>query len=125
MYQYISDLRNGRETLAVHSHILHCLDDLLQDAYCHADDLPWMQLPPQPYRKNYPKYQVRQCKSWKKLITWADKYNSCYKYDNVTDASGMSSKNDLDHYKFCPEGSKQRAAMEAYFRNKEATSPNV
>ena len=46
-----------------------------------------------------------------KLLSWRDDHDASYKYDNVTDANGGQ----LNHYRFCKEGSPYIPVMEAYF----------
>ena len=94
------------------------MDTLLQDVMCHADDMPWYQLPPEPYRQKYAQFQSRQCKDWDQLLRWAKQHNSCFQYDNVTDAQGHPTDNQIDHYKFCPEDSPFKPVMERYFEGK-------
>ena len=78
---------------------------MLQNVYCHADDTPWMQLPPPPYREKYADYQTRQCKSWDKLMDWARQYNACYQNENIKDYNGVATDDGFEHFKYCPQGS--------------------
>ena len=98
-------------------HVLHCMDALLKDVWCNADDLPWYHLPPQPARKNYAEYQTRQCKDWSKVLEFTRVHNACFQYYNVTDFDG----NEVDDqsfffYQYCPEGSPYKSTMERYLR---------
>ena len=103
----------------LYDHVEHCLDSLLQDVYCHADDTPWFELPPKGHREGYDLFQTRQCKNWDHLVDWAAGYNSCYQDENVTDASGMKVKSETEHYTFCPENSEYIPEMERYYKEHE------
>ena len=92
----------------------------IQSVYCHADDTPWMQLPPQPYRQKYAEYQNRQCKSWDKLMTWARQHNACYQNENIVDADGFPSEDAFEHFKYCPQGSPHSPLVEKFFRAESA-----
>lgn len=103
----------------LYHHVEHCLDSLLQDIYCHADDTPWFELPPKHLRDGYDPYQTRQCKNWDQLVGWAGGYNACYRDVNVTDAEGVEVESEHEHYTFCPEGSEYVTEMERYYREHE------
>jgi len=111
--------RGAPEEEHLYSHVEHCLDSLLQDVYCHADDTPWYEVPPAPYRQNYAQYQTRQCKNWDRLVDWAAQYNACYKNDNVTDTQGRDVESEFEHYTFCPEGSPWTPIMQKYYETHE------
>ena len=103
----------------LYHHVEHCLDSLLQDVYCHADDTPWFELPPKQFREGYDLFQTRQCRNWDQLVQWAAGYNSCYKDENVTDVNGVEVKSEYEHYTFCPEGSEYIPEMERYYEEHE------
>lgn len=111
--------RGAAQEPHLYHHVEHCLDSLLQDVYCHADDTPWFELPPQGFRQGYEPFQSRQCRDWDQLVEWAAGYNSCYKDENVTDANGEEVKSEYEHCTFCPEGSEYVAEMERYYREHE------
>lgn len=79
-----------------------------------------MQLPPEPYRQKYAKYQTRQCRSFDKLTEWARQYNACYQNENVVDANGNPTEDPFENFKYCPEGSPYKPLMEKFFRQKAA-----
>ena len=116
--KYTSTAQAGlpQEDPDLYEHVEHCLDSLLQDVYCHADDTPWYELPAEGYRDRYDKFQTRTCKSWDGLLEWADQYNACYKNDNVTDASGNELENVIEYYTYCPKNSPYKEAMIEHFR---------
>lgn len=103
----------------LYHHVEHCLDGLLQDVYCHADDTPWFELPPKPFRQGYDPFQTRQCRNWDRLVDWAAGYDACYRDDNVTDVNGREVESEYEHYTFCPEGSEYVPEMERYYREHE------
>ncbi|RDL32062.1 uncharacterized protein BP5553_09464 [Venustampulla echinocandica] len=123
IYTLISSQGKGIPSKTSYEHLLHCMDTLLQDVMCHADDTPWYQLPPQPYRENYAKFQTRQCKDWQALLRWAEERGACFQYD-VLDADGKPVEDIFEHYRFCPEGSPYIPAMESYFERKVAKAVN-
>ena len=95
----------GVEVTVLHRHVEHCLDTLLQDVYCQADDTPWYQLPPQPYAAEYNEYQTRTCPNWDELMQWTENFNACIQYENVIMPEGLSDQEEqLEHCRFCPEG---------------------
>lgn len=103
----------------LYHHVEHCLDSLLQDVYCHADDTPWFELPPKPFREGYDPFQTRQCRDWDQLVGWAKGYDACYRDVNVTDGRGRAVQSEFEHYTFCPEGSEYVGEMERYYRGHE------
>jgi len=111
MYFWMSP---GVSSNSTYEHVLHCMDSFLQNVMCDADDLPWYQLPPQPYRQKYARVQTRQCKSWQGLLDWAEEHNACFQND-VYDENGEPVKNEFEKYRFCPEGSPYTPVMESYF----------
>lgn len=103
----------------LYHHVEHCLDSLLQDVYCHADDTPWYELPPKSSREGYDRFQTRQCRNWDQLVDWAGRYNACYKDGNVTDVDGVEVQSVYEHYTFCPEGSAYIPEVERYYKEHE------
>jgi hypothetical protein len=78
---------NGTQ-LDKYGHVLHCLDSLLQDIRCFADDTPMISTP-----ESWGEGQNRKCRDWGKLEKWASAHNSCFTYINET--QGVSSMFDL------------------------------
>ena len=118
----MSDTHKGVEPKSDYHHVQHCLDTLLQDSMCHADDLPWYQLPGGDARKKYAKFQTRQCKNFDQLLEWSKQHNACFQYDNVTDPFGNPTKDQDEHYRYCPEGSPWIPEMRKYFEEKYESS---
>jgi len=120
IHKMVSEYSRGVEITVPYEHVEHCLDSILQEAFCHADDTPWYQLPPEPAAKDYEVFQSRQCRNWDELLEWADEFNACYQYENVTILPGMSQQEqELEHYRFCPPDSPHTEKMERYFKVKE------
>ena len=111
----MSAMHNGVEPEYKWEHVLHCIDSLLQDVWCYADDTPWYQLPPPPQRSKYAEHQTRQCKDWSKLEQFSRQHNACFEYYNVTDFEGNSvDGGSFFYYQYCPEDSPYRSTMERY-----------
>lgn len=87
---------NNGTQLDHYEHIIHCLDTLLSDTHCFADDTLMKDT-----GGLWGEGQQRQCRDWNKLKAWADLHNACYSYVNET--QGVSSE--FDRYKWCPPGS--------------------
>ncbi|APA08408.1 predicted protein [Sclerotinia sclerotiorum 1980 UF-70] len=92
-------------------HVIHCVDQLRQEALCNADDTPRYST-----SDNIPVSgmgQVRMCRSWEKLEQWAKQYNSCYRYVNQT--ASYKDFPQIERFIWCPEGSPYAAAVEEVF----------
>ncbi|KAH6666827.1 hypothetical protein B0J14DRAFT_704889 [Halenospora varia] len=79
------------------NHLTHCLDSLLSDTICYADDTPWYT------SRLYPgepgEGQTRMCRDFSKLEEWARIHTSCWRHISPTD--------DIDtllRYRYCPKG---------------------
>ncbi|KAF2661089.1 hypothetical protein K491DRAFT_754275 [Lophiostoma macrostomum CBS 122681] len=80
-------------------HVLHCTESLRQDILCNADDTPrytTADLVPESGVG-----QIRQCRDWSRLESWAEKHNACYHFINQT-ATGFPN---VLRYTFCPSDS--------------------
>ena len=103
------EFANGEPQSRFFGHVLHCMESLRQDILCHADDTPR-------YTTNttVPESgvgQVRQCRSWEGLESWARKYNACYRFVNQT-ATGFPN---VLRFRFCPEGSQYKEKVDELF----------
>ena len=79
--------------------LVHCMDHLLQNIICEADDTPM-------YTSRTPKkdaglHQTRMCRSWDALNRWAESRTSCYVFINET--QGVDTE--YNRYKYCPKDS--------------------
>jgi len=61
-------------------HINHCFDNLRQAIMCRADDTPWYALGLGPTGDG----QVRKCRSWDHLSSWAINNTACYRNEMGT-----------------------------------------
>ncbi|KAM3088591.1 hypothetical protein ACMFMG_000227 [Clarireedia jacksonii] len=102
LHRWITISYNNGTQLDNYGHILHCLDTLLQDIHCFADDTPMIDT-----TGFWGEGQKRQCRDWNKLKEWVDLHNACYSYVNET--QGVRSQ--FDRYKWCPPGSPYAAKM--------------
>ncbi|KAL8808483.1 MAG: hypothetical protein Q9182_000034 [Xanthomendoza sp. 2 TL-2023] len=89
---------NGTQ-LDGYPHLVHCMDHLLQNILCEADDTPMYTT--QTVAKDAGLHQTRMCRSWDQLNKWAEQQTSCYVFINET--QGVSTT--FNRYKWCPKGS--------------------
>ena len=85
--------------LDTYAHVVHCMDFLLQNILCEADDTPMYSTATR--RKDAGNHQSRMCRSWDKLNKWAYTHTSCYHFLNET--QGVSSN--FERYVWCPHDS--------------------
>lgn len=112
VYSWLSFSQKGQQPNETYEHIMHCMDTLLQDIYCHADNTPWY-LPPLEWEKHgYAKIQHRQCRDWDQLLGWVKEKSACFKF--IAEEDGDY----LEHFHFCPKGSPYRTLMEKHFERK-------
>ncbi|KAB8349605.1 hypothetical protein FH972_023628 [Carpinus fangiana] len=93
-------------------HLVHCMDHLLQNILCDADDTPLYTVPK--HNSSTGHGQPRQCRSWDKLQAWAESQTSCFSYINET--QGVDAI--LQRFRYCPDsdpGHRYDAAMRAHF----------
>lgn len=81
------------------SHSIHCLDALLQDTKCYADDTPRYEALAHPGQPG--DNQPRMCRDWNKLEEYAREYSACWRDVNPTE-HGFDL---LKRYRYCPKGS--------------------
>ena len=89
---------NGTQ-LDGYAHLVHCMDHLLQNILCDADDTPMYTTKTE--KKDAGLHQTRLCRSWDKLNRWAKIQTSCYVFINETQGVDTS----FNRYKWCPKGS--------------------
>ena len=87
---------NGTQ-LDSYPHLVHCMDHLLQNILCDADDTPIYTTKTK--NKDARLYQTRMCRSWDKLNQWAETQTSCYVYINET----QDVDTEFSKYKWCPK----------------------
>lgn len=81
-------------------HLGHCLNVLRDEIMCNADETP-RYTGFQPNQKSG-LGQVRMCRDWKQLESWAQEHTACWRYVGDISEPGFR---ELDRYRFCPEGS--------------------
>jgi len=99
---------NGKQ-LDSYIHIVHCMDQLVQDIICHADDTPLYTSPL--HNATTGDGQQRMCRDWGALARWAEDQTSCFGYINET--QGVDAV--IQRFRYCPEGSPYGAAMREHF----------
>jgi hypothetical protein len=106
----MDEFRNGTRQSQPQHHINHCLDVMLQDIKCHADDTPL----PMMVDKATGDGQIRQCRSWDKLVEWATlpENTACYKQDDKK----RDDRPSLESWAHCPQNSPYFETMNAYFK---------
>ncbi|KAI0480017.1 hypothetical protein F4859DRAFT_478153 [Xylaria cf. heliscus] len=96
LFRYVMYTEQGLPQRIAMTHALHCLDQLRQDVICNADDTPryaGFQDPP-----GTGAGQVRMCKSWSRLETWALEHSACFKHQD--EVPGPM----IERFKSCPDG---------------------
>ena len=92
------ELRDGKSLSFSFTHSMHCMESLLQDIICFADDTPRYTSFEHPGRAG--DGQVRVCRDWKRLEAFSREHSSCWRHINPDD--------DIDtllRYRYCPPGS--------------------
>lgn len=77
---------------------MHCLEALVQDTICFADDTPRFTSFEHPGRPG--DGQERVCRDWNQLEVYAREHWSCWK-----DIKPTEDIDTLLRYRYCPEGS--------------------
>ncbi|KAF1963932.1 hypothetical protein BU23DRAFT_521757 [Bimuria novae-zelandiae CBS 107.79] len=99
----------GRPQLDSYTHLVHCMDHLLQNIICEADDTPFYTSTTSNITTG--QNQVRMCRSWDKLTAWANKQQACFSYINET--QGVNDV--IDCFRYCPKDSPLLKPMREYF----------
>lgn len=99
---------NGTQ-LDGYPHLVHCMDHILQNILCDADDTPMYTTHTR--KKDAGFHQSRMCRSWDKLDRWAETQTSCYSFINET----QDVDNGFNRYKWCPKDSPYAAKMLEHF----------
>ena len=101
------DAHHQRPPTRSYRHVAHCLDNLRLTVICEADDTP------QPIDLNGTNVlgTKHQCRDWSKYMDWTRRFNACY--SQITD--GHQTFDQIERYKFCPEGSPYLSQVRKYF----------
>lgn len=101
----INHYHDGIEVAWSHGHVMHCLEYLLQNVLCVADDTPlYTGLVNDAALSDHPMSgdgTTKVCRDWNKLKQWADEHSACYKAFH-----GHPRPDEFSLYKFCPDGSR-------------------
>jgi hypothetical protein len=97
--------RNEKQTESIH-HITHCLDALRRDTLCYADDTPRYSTLSSVNLSGVG--QVRQCKDWSRLESWAEENTACFRNWNSSSSTEV-------RYSHCPKGSEYEKKVKEYF----------
>ncbi|KAJ8064633.1 hypothetical protein OCU04_006959 [Sclerotinia nivalis] len=103
---------NGTQ-LDSYPHLIHCMDLLLQNTICEADDTPMYTSATQNVTTGMG--QQRMCRSWDKLSNWASKQTACFSYINET--QGVDAV--IQRFRYCPQESGLLEPMRQSFGYKE------
>ena len=88
-------------------HLMHCVEFLLQNVMCYADDTPlytgFLHASVNDVKPTAGLGTPRMCRDWNKLQAWAKERSACYdphyKQHDPTVA-------EMEKYKFCPDDRK-------------------
>ncbi|KAI1374521.1 hypothetical protein F4677DRAFT_425305 [Hypoxylon crocopeplum] len=111
VYRAFRDIRLSLPTVVTPGHVYHCLDQLLADNFCQADDTLRVTNRSTPHITAA--YQHRQCRDWDALHQWTLDHPGCYRYGNHSTEDKMTSQ--LPRMRFCPEGSPELEKVRKYF----------
>ncbi|KAI9658189.1 MAG: hypothetical protein M1831_004036 [Alyxoria varia] len=100
----------NRTQLDSYPHLVHCMDHVLQNILCEADDTPMYTSPK--HNASTGLGQQRMCRDWDKLVEWADSQSSCFGYINET--QGVDAV--IKRFRYCPEDSGFLKPMRRYFK---------
>ncbi len=90
-------------------HLIHCMDHLLQNILCEADDTPMYTSPFANASTGLG--QQRMCRSWDKLQDWAEGHTACFAYVNET--QGVDAV--IQRFRYCPKGSEMGEKLRESF----------
>ena len=110
----LMDYHFGRNPTWPFAHIMHCLDSLMDDVICHADDTP--RYTTSSDRPESGMGQLRQCRDWDKLAAWAAKYSGCWEYIGPS----ADEESELNRWMRCPPDSPYFSTMQTYIAGQEA-----
>ncbi|KAI1084208.1 hypothetical protein F5B20DRAFT_576348 [Whalleya microplaca] len=112
VYRAFRDYRLSLPPSIEPAHVIHCLDQMLADTFCQADDTLRVTNRSTPHVTA--SQQFRKCRSWDALQEWTLAHPGCYRYGNHTLEDNQPSQ--LPRMRFCPEGSPELERVREYFR---------
>ncbi|KAI1346048.1 hypothetical protein F5Y01DRAFT_322160 [Xylaria sp. FL0043] len=111
IYIALNEFKAGKPQSRRWGHVLHCVDQLRQEAICNADDTPRFstadEIPVTGLN------QMRMCRSWDKLEAWAQQHTACYRYINQTKSNREFPQ--VERFVWCPKGSPYIKEVEKVF----------
>ncbi|KAI2602613.1 hypothetical protein GGR54DRAFT_623635 [Hypoxylon sp. NC1633] len=111
LYQAFREIRLDLPRTVEIPHANHCLDQLLADTFCTADDTLRVTNRSTPHTTGA--YQYRQCRNWDALRQWTLDHPGCYRYGNKTQEDDQPSQ--VPRMRYCPEGSPELERVREYF----------
>ncbi|KAK9796589.1 putative DUF3328 domain-containing protein [Seiridium cardinale] len=99
----------NRPQLDSYTHLVHCMDHLMQNIICEADDTPFYTSTTSNITTGLG--QTRMCRSWERLTEWANENTACFAYINET--QGVNAV--IERFRYCPRGSSLLSPMRKYF----------
>ncbi|KAI1303856.1 hypothetical protein F5Y03DRAFT_407166 [Xylaria venustula] len=111
IYISLTEFKTGKPQSRRWGHILHCVDQLRQEAICNADDTPRFSTEDEIPVTGLD--QIRMCRSWDKLEEWARQYTACYRYINQT--ASYSEVPQVERFVWCPKDSPYQKEVEKVF----------
>ncbi|KAI1266569.1 hypothetical protein F5Y18DRAFT_361089 [Xylariaceae sp. FL1019] len=99
----------NRPQLDSYTHLVHCMDHLMQNIICEADDTPFYTSITSNITTGLG--QTRMCRSWDRLTQWAEDNTACFAYINET--QGVDDI--IERFRYCPRGSPLLGPMRRYF----------
>lgn len=98
-----------RPQLDSYIHLVHCMDHLMQNIICEADDTPFYTSTTSNITTGLG--QTRMCRSWDRLTEWANENTACFAYINET--QGVNAV--IERFRYCPRGSQLLGPMRKFF----------
>ncbi|KAI1203726.1 hypothetical protein F5X97DRAFT_68 [Nemania serpens] len=99
----------NRPQMDSYTHLVHCMDHLMQNIICEADDTPFYTSTTSNITTGLD--QTRICRSWDRLTEWAEENTACFAYINET--QGVNDV--IDRFRYCAPGSPLLGPMRKYF----------
>lgn len=107
--RWVTLSRYRQPQLDSYPHLVHCMDHLLQNIICEADDTPMYTTPIRNATTGLG--QERMCRSWDRLTEWANQQTACFGYINET--QGVETV--IQRFRYCPQGYPNADAMRRHF----------
>jgi hypothetical protein len=109
IHRAVREYEQGKPQSLSLMHITHCLDSLRGDILCQADDTPrYTTITKSPESAVG---QLRRCRDWGALESWARERTSCYHY--ISHEADFI--NQFERFKYCPRDSPYWPALRKHF----------